>query len=393
LKAQEMNRDLMPTFHQPDIAEFGERIGNLCSHMEKEGLHAYICFSPDNIFYLTNFANYVHERPFILIVKASGDLSFIIPKLEASHVALRSIGQLEIVEYSEFPARQGSGWIDRFRDLVRGFPVVGVESTCPWFLVNALESQVKALDLVDEMRAVKSPYELGRIQYSCDLASKVHADFLASARPGMTMLEASSAATGAIMGCLLADEPSLNIFATKLAMIFQPPDKSDDPHNFTDINMKLVEGGPHVSILNGIMNGYGTEIERTFFLGRVPEAARRPFEAMLEARHRALAIVKPGNLMSDVDRAANESFRSAGFGDNMLHRAGHGIGVTGHEGPFFAEGYDREILPGMVFTIEPGIYLPGVGGFRHSDTIRVDSNGPVLMTKGSIDLQDLVIDY
>ena len=84
--------------------------------------------------------------------------------------------------------------------------------------------------------------------------------------------------------------------------------------------------------------------------------------------------------MHDVDYACNAFFREAGYADYLLHRTGHSIGATGHEAPFLAEGYDRVIEPGMLFTIEPGIYLPGIGGFRHSDTVLVTEAGNVSLT-------------
>ena len=84
--------------------------------------------------------------------------------------------------------------------------------------------------------------------------------------------------------------------------------------------------------------------------------------------------------MSEVDMRCNRIFRDAGYGANLLHRTGHGIGVTGHEAPFFAEGYDRLIEPRMIFTIEPGVYLPEVGGFRHSDTVLITDTGSVSLT-------------
>lgn len=380
------------THARPSVKEIAIRIARLCDRMREAGVTTYVSLSTDNVFYLTNFANYVHERPFVLVISDEGKLRFIVPKLEIPHVTMRAIGDIELVEYAEFPAPDGSRWIDRLHDLLPANGKVGIEATCPRFLSDAITGPCVVADLIDDLRAVKSPYEIGRIQYASDLASAVHAEFLSAAAPGLTLSQASSFASRKLMPTLVADEPSLNMFATKIGMVFQPPHISHDPHNFTDIAMMMTSGGPHISILNGVMNGYGTEIERTFFLGSVPEAARCPFDTMLEARHRALELVKPGNLMSDVDRVANDIFRKAGYADAMLHRTGHGIGVTGHEGPFFAEGYDREIEPDMVFTIEPGIYLPGVGGFRHSDTIRVGATGPIMMTQGDIALEDLVFD-
>ncbi|MFC3170874.1 M24 family metallopeptidase [Acinetobacter vivianii] len=110
---------------------------------------------------------------------------------------------------------------------------------------------------------------------------------------------------------------------------------------------------------------------------------------MLEGRRIAFEMAKPGQLMSEVDRTVNDYFRKAGMGDYLLHRTGHGMGVTGHEAPFFAEGYDRPIQEGMCFTIEPGLYIEGVGGFRHSDTVLIGSEGPVMLTDGPIEMAEL----
>ena len=87
----------------------------------------------------------------------------------------------------------------------------------------------------------------------------------------------------------------------------------------------------------------------------------------------------------------NVLLRKAGYGDNLLHRTGHGFGVTGHEGPFLAEGDMREVCPGMVFSIEPGIYLPELGGFRHSDTVLITETGNHNMTPYAESLEDLTL--
>ena len=197
--------------------------------------------------------------------------------------------------------------------------------------------------------------------------------------------------SGMMMPRILTDLPSTNVLATRLMSAFQPPSVSHDPHNFTDINMVMEAGGPHVSVINCVINGYGAEIERTFFLGHVPEEARRPFRVMMDARRLAMELTVPGAVMGDVDRRVNAVFENAGYGANLLHRTGHGIGVTGHEGPFLADGDEREIEPGMVFTIEPGVYLPGVGGFRHSDTVVTTEDGNLSLTRGPVELEELTL--
>jgi Xaa-Pro dipeptidase len=153
----------------------------------------------------------------------------------------------------------------------------------------------------------------------------------------------------------------------------------------------MEKGGPNVSIVAGTMSGYGFEVERTFFLGKVPEAARRPYNTMMQARKLAFEMVRPGVSMHDVDAAVNDLLRKSGYGEALLHRTGHGIGVSGHEGPFLAEGYHHEIRPGMIFTIEPGIYIEGIGGFRHSDTVLVTETGNVSLTPFPDSLEEMTL--
>ncbi|WP_304511599.1 M24 family metallopeptidase [Desulfobacula sp.] len=378
-----------PQFAPPSVEEIQGRIARVQTRMEKEKIDCYVTFSPDNIFYLTNFANLIHERPFILVVPKSGVPRFLVPKLEVPHAKNRVIGDIEIVSYFEFPAPAGETWIDNLHPLLSDGTRFGVESVCPLQIYEAIPKERVQTDIIDDLRMIKSEYEVGRIAYACALATEAHNRILAQARPGLTLSEISSEINKMMMGQILSDYPSTNILATRLIVLFQPGSVSDDPHNYTNVNMAMEVGGPHVSIISAVINGSGAEVERTFFLGHVPEKAKRPFEVMLEARRVAFELAVPGNLMSEVDRRTKEVFRKSGYEEFILHRTGHGIGVTGHEAPFLAEGYERMIEPGMFFSIEPGVYLPGVGGFRHSDTVMITDNGNIMLTDGPIQIEEL----
>ncbi len=380
-----------PIFAPPSPDEMNGRLARVRDLMAAQGLDAYVASSPDNVFYLTNFANFVHERPFILVVATSGAPRFVVPRLEIPHVRSRAVGDVELVAYPEFPAPPAHTWADRLRALMAPNARVGVESVCPLQVYEALPGARVRTDVVDDARLIKSAYEAGRIAYGCDLVTDAHRRLLAGARPGRTLPQVAAEASAAMMPRVLRDNPATNMLATRLMAVFQPPSVSHDPHNFTDVNMSMEVGGPHVSVINCVVNGYGAEVERTFFLGDVPAKARRPFEVMLEARRLAFELTVPGNVMGEVDRRVNELFRKAGYGEFLLHRTGHGIGVTGHEAPFLADGYERVIEPGMFFTIEPGVYLPGVGGFRHSDTVMTTDDSNVALTDGPITLDDLTL--
>jgi Xaa-Pro dipeptidase len=380
-----------PIFTPPPAAEMQRRLARVRELMAARNLDCYVAASPDNVFYLTNFANFIHERPFIVVVAESGAPRFVVPKLEIPHVRTRAVGDVELVEYPEFPAPAGRTWVDRLRSAIAPHARVGVESTSPLQVYEAIPGERVRDDVIDDARLIKSEYEAGRIAYACGLCTEAMQRLLAGARPGRSLIQVAPELTGLTLMRVLRDNPATNMLATRLQAVFQPPSVSHDPHNFTNVNMTMVEGGPHVAIMNFVVNGYGSEIERSFFLGAAPEAARRPFDVMLEARRLAFELTVPGNVMSEVDRRVNDVFRKAGYGEFLLHRTGHGIGVTGHEGPFLAEGDDRVIEPGMVFTIEPGVYLPGVGGFRHSDTVMTTAKGNVSLTAGPETLAELTL--
>lgn len=383
--------EIQPISSPPTRDEMALRLEKVREQMARHNLDYYVSECPDNIFYMTNFANFVHERPFVLVVPKSGNLRFVVPKLEIPHVLCRAVGPIDLVSYFEFPAPVGETWADRFKELMPGEPRVGVESVSTLQVHDEVPGTCIRIDIIDDLRHVKSAYEVSRIVYSSNLATMGMRKLLAETRPGMTLIEVNSLIKGTLLIQAFLDEPTSNALCTDFGVTIQPPSVSHDPHNFTDVSMALSNGGPNLSLINGRVNGYGTEVERTIFFGSVPEAAKKPYETMMEARRKAVELSVPGNIMSEVDAACNAIFKKAGYEENLLHRTGHSIGVTGHEGPFLAEGYEHVIEPNMLFTIEPGVYLPGIGGFRHSDTLLVTDNGNQTLTPVADSLEDMTL--
>lgn len=375
----------------PEPEEINARRAKIQASMQAQGLDALVLYDPDNIFYLTNFANMVHERPFILVIPAKGDPVFVMPRLEEPHVRTRSVGALEFCPYFEFPAPKGEGWEAKLAEVLGGTSRLGVEFNCPLFVLNALNAPYEVSEVVEDLRAVKSDWEITRHQYASDMMMLGLEALLPECKPGVLAMTAYGIASSKMTQKMFTDLPSANIFSTKLQAGAQPQPITHDPHNFTDMFVPFAEGGPHVALAAGKTNGYGAELERTFFLGHVPEVAKRPFDVMMQARALAYDLSVPGAIMNDVDRAVNDLIRKAGYGNNLLHRTGHGFGVTAHEAPFLAEGDMSEIKPGMVFSIEPGIYLPEIGGFRHSCTVLITEDGNRNMTPWADTLEELTL--
>jgi Xaa-Pro dipeptidase len=376
----------------PSQEELTNRLEKVRNLMVQQNLDYYISFDPINIYYLTNFANFVHERPFILIIPRKGTMKFLVPLLEKTHVESRAKCELDLVHYFEFPAPQGENWFDRYHELIGKDARVGVESAMTLRIYDQTPGNKIKTDIIDEVRLIKTDYEIGRNVHACRVINAGHKRLLNIIRPGMMLFELYNQVSGYLMAKVVADIKNLNPIVSRVMAAALPPSLSYDPHNFTDVFLKMEEGGPHVSGVGGQVDGYGVEIERSFFLGSVPDKAKDPFDAMMEARALAYKLTKPGASFNDVDIAVRKVLKDRGYADKLLHRTGHGLGITGHEGPYIAEGYNRKMESGMILSIEPGIYIRGLGGFRHSDTVLITDNGNVSLTKAPETLEDLTME-
>ena len=138
------------------------------------------------------------------------------------------------------------------------------------------------------------------------------------------------------------------------------------------------------------VSGYAAECERTVFVKKPSQREKELFALMTEARKAAFAVIRPGTPCAEVDAAANGYLRDRGLGPCLLHRVGHGIGLSNHEGPWLSEGSTYVLAENMVVSVEPGIYLPELGGFRHSDTVLVTGTGFEVLTKSPTALEELV---
>lgn len=162
------------------------------------------------------------------------------------------------------------------------------------------------------------------------------------------------------------------------------------PHGAPVIADQL-QGGPHIGLSFLRVNGYAAECKRTFFVRPSEPRMKEMFALMLEARRRAFALLRPGAPCAEVDQSANGFLRQEGLGDYLLHRTGHGFGLGNHEGPWVADGSPDVLAENMLVSIEPGLYVPGLGGFRHSDTVLVTAGGYECLTHFPTDLASLTL--
>jgi Xaa-Pro aminopeptidase len=147
-----------------------------------------------------------------------------------------------------------------------------------------------------------------------------------------------------------------------------------NPHHLVSDRV-IVDGDMVVLDFGGILAEYGSDTTRTVHVGPPTEEEREVFDVVRAAQQAAFEAVRPGPGCQEIDRVARAVIREAGYGEYFIHRTGHGIGLTTHEPPYMVEGETRALEPGMCFSIEPGIYLPGRFGVRIEDIVTVTSDG------------------
>jgi Xaa-Pro aminopeptidase len=240
-------------------------------------------------------------------------------------------------------------------------------------------------DFIEDQMAVKSPGELRLIGESVKWANLAHTLLQRYTRVGKTetevSLRAGMEATLAMLDAIGPIYKAQSVFSSGVEVGYrgQIGRNAAIPHALAN-NLVFQAGDVLVSGANVPVWGYNSELERTMIIGAASDVQKRMFEHMLALQERVFEVLKPGITCSEVDRAARAYYETHGLMPYWKHHVGHAIGLRYHEGPFLDLGDYTIIRPGMVFTVEPGLYVPGLGGFRHSDTVVVTEDGIEILT-------------
>jgi len=318
----------------------------------------------------------------------------LVPKLDHEHMKqAHHVAPDDIHTYWEYPAPAGRGWPDRLRDQIGNARAVGVEPTLRQEIADQLRGySVRTEPLVEQLRLVKTSIEVNMIRRAARYADLGVERLLAASYFGATVAE-GFAETRAVTSRIMREVYDWEPLTTKVVMATWAAPCSGMPHSVPDLNDRLC-AGPHVALVLTRVNGYAAESERTYFTASPSDEARKAFAAMLEARRIAFGLIRPGASCSELDGRVNEFLRKEGYGsdEQRLHRTSHGFGLGNHEAPWISEGSEDRLAENMVISVEPGIYLSGFGGFRHSDAVLVTQTGhEMLTTKHPTRLDDLVV--
>ncbi|MFP4589708.1 MAG: M24 family metallopeptidase [Candidatus Bipolaricaulota bacterium] len=376
----------------------------VAQEMEANELDLFCLFGPKSIFYLTGIHTIQTERPMALIFDGS-KTTFFAPLLEREH--LKELGGADdIITYDEYPGERHP--LEILADQIRERSPVAVGADSDGYgggygyqgpaLTELLEVKVEILpQLVRQLREIKSEEEIELIKESARWGNLAHRFLQDLTCPGLKENEistkASLKASQAMIKTLGSEYYPVKGASLPASAGFrgQIGKGSALPHALTT-NETIEKGDVLVTGASADIGGYTSELERTMIVGEPTERQRKFFEFMIQAQEVAFEKIKPGNKFSDVDQAVSDFFRDNELVDYWRHHTGHSIGIGGHEAPYFDTGDDRELKPGMVVTIEPGIYVPGFAGFRHSDTAVVTDKGMELITYYPRNLEALVIE-
>ena len=255
---------------------------------------------------------------------------------------------------------------------------------------------ILAKDIIGKMRMIKSEEEIQLIKESAKWANLAHTLLQEYTAPGMWDVEVSITASyeASLMMRKALGPDYMPVrwgrFPASAGFRGQVGPMSAIPHAIAT-NRNIQEGDVVVTGAGADVGGYSCELERTMIVGKPNNKQKKFFEIMLKAQEAAFKAFKPGAKCSDVDKAAKKVFLKAGCEKYVLHHTGHGLGLEGHEPPWLDIGDQTVLKPGMVFSCEPGIYIPGFAGFRHSDTVLITEDGAEIITYYPRDIESLTI--
>jgi len=220
--------------------------------------------------------------------------------------------------------------------------------------------------LVSGLREIKDAAEIEQIKKAVRLQEAALVEVLEGVRPGMTELEIAARLEHA-MRVRGSSEPAFDVIVAARA-------NGSLPHAIPG-RTRTAKGKPLLIDWGATVGGYRSDMTRTFGLGGWPRELREVYEVVLEAQETALGAIASGVSCAEVDAAARDIIEDAGYGGRFGHGLGHGVGLDIHEAPRVARGVSGTLESGMVVTVEPGVYLPGIGGVRLEDLVVVTDRG------------------
>ncbi|HYK72684.1 MAG TPA: Xaa-Pro peptidase family protein [Pseudoneobacillus sp.] len=354
-----------------------ERIKKISSWMKDSNIQLCFITNPDNVFYLSGFLSEPHERLLGVAIFQEEEPFLICPGMEKED-AKRAGWTGEIIGHSD---------IDRPWELIQkavakrisSIEKVAIEkehmNVERYEAITNLFPQasfVPAEEKVRTLRLVKDEQEIKKIREACALADYAVEIGVQEIKEGKTELDVLAAIEYALK--------KKGVNEMSFATMVLTGANAASPHGTPGLT-KIQKGDLVLFDLGVVVDGYCSDITRTVAYGEINDKQREIYETVLKGQLAALEASKPGKTCAEVDLAARNIIRDAGYGEYFPHRLGHGLGISVHEFPSLTETNSLKLEEGMVFTIEPGIYVPNVAGVRIEDDVFVTKDGIEILTK------------
>jgi Xaa-Pro aminopeptidase len=332
------------------------------------GLAGLLLTPGPDLLYLTGYAPVaITERITMLVIPADGEPAMIVPKLErpdAENAPGASTFQLLDWTDGSDPYEAAAKLLDAagryaVSDSAWAMHLLGLQGRL------ASSSYVSMTTALPMLRAIKDADEVGRLAAAGAAADHVYEEILKVRFEGRSETD-----VGANLAELLVQFGHSQVDFT---VVGSGPNGAN-PHH--EIGERIIENSDMVVLdFGGLKHGYGSDTTRTVHVGEPTAEEREVHEVVRRAQQAGFEAVQPGIECQEIDRVPRTVITEAGYGDYFIHRTGHGIGLTTHEPPYMVEGETHLLQPGMCFSIEPGIYLPGRFGVRIEDIVTVTPDG------------------
>lgn len=359
------------------------KISNLQNYLKENSIDAAFITNPDNVFYFTGFKSNPHERLLGVMIFSDSEPFLICPQMEIPDAKSagwngKVVGHTDTDNAMEVLYRTASETvsyisalaIEKNHMIVERYDAINEFFHSPTIVgIDEKTSAMRVIKDAAEMEILREAAELA--DYAIEVAAK-------TIKEGITEIEVM---TEIELALKKRGVTHMSFDTTVLT-----GDHAASPHGKTG-DRKLQKGDLVLFDLGVVHKGYCSDITRTLALGEPGEEQKKVYDIVLAAELAALNAVKPGVTAAELDGISRGVIEEAGYGEYFTHRLGHGLGISVHEFPSLHGSNDMKMEAGMVFTIEPGIYVPGKVGVRIEDDLAVTEDGVEVLTKYPKELQ------
>ena len=361
-----------------------KQLKELSKWMTEQNIDFTFLTSTDNVFYFSSFYSDPHERLLALLLFKNEEPILVCPSMEKND-AKNAGWKFDIIGYSdidnpwEMIQQKVSAKLSSIKKIALEKEHLNVNR---WEAIHtafpSIESVVSAEEKVNQLRMVKTEKEVAIIKEACkwaDYAIEVGCSELAEGKTEMQVLAA-----------IEYELKKKGIAQMSFSTMVLTGKNGTSPHG-TPGGTKIQKGDLVLFDLGVVVDGYCSDITRTVAFGDINEEQKKIYDTVLKAQLAAIDASKPGTACSVIDLAARNIISEAGYGDFFPHRLGHGLGISVHEFPSLTETNPLVLQEGMVYTIEPGIYVPNIAGVRIEDDVYITKDGAEILTKFPKELQ------